>query len=449
MANVSLLTALTSKALQPIPVRGGGGWSNIIREPFTGAWQRNMEQTQETVLSQATVFACVTLIAGDIAKLPWGLRERRDRVWVDSFNPAYDPVLRRPNTYQNSQQFRESWMLSKLTRGNTYVLKGRDARGVVNRMWVLNPACVQPLVTDGGEVYYRINKDPLSDQYQDEAIVPASEIIHDRFNTLFHPLVGLSPLYAAASVAGHSLEIQSSTTKFFGNGARPSGILVAPGAISPENASELKEYWNTNFGGENSGRVAVLGDGLAYTQMQMSSTDAQLIEQLRWDAEEIARSFHVPGYKVGIGAAPTYGNYQALNLDYYTTCLQPHMEAMELCLHYGLNMSESIEVHIDTGELLRMDSKTQMELVTMGIRGTVYKPNEAREMFNLQPVEGGNVVYAQQQNWSLESLAKRDAAELVPVQATGPVASPAPVEEDPVDQKALIELFAKAIEYRP
>jgi phage portal protein BeeE len=29
-------------------------------------------------------------------------------------------------------------------------------------------------------------------------IVPAREIIHDRFNCLFHPLVGISPLYAAA-----------------------------------------------------------------------------------------------------------------------------------------------------------------------------------------------------------------------------------------------------------
>ena len=405
----TLLSALTTrKFLQPIPTRGGGGWMNLIREPFAGAWQQNKELSNDTILQQTTVFACITLIAGDISKLPWGLRQRDGRIWKDVSNPAYDPVLRLPNTFQNSQQFRESWILSKLIYGNTYALKGRDQRGVVKRMWVLNPRCVQPLVTESGEVYYRLNKDPLTDQFEDEAVVPASEVIHDRFNTMFHPLVGLSPLYAAASVAGHSLEIQNSTTKFFGNGARPSGILVAPGAISDANAKQLKEYWDANYAGANAGKVAVLGDGLTYTQMQMTSTDAQLIEQLRWDSEEIARVFHVPAYKVGVGTAPTYNNYQALNLDYYTTCLQPLMEAMEWCLWHGLNMAEGLEVHIDTGELLRMDSVTQMDLTTKAISGGVMKPNEGRETFNLSPVEGGDAVYMQVQNQSLEAIAKRD-----------------------------------------
>lgn len=128
MANTSLIQALTArKFLQPVPTRGGGGWLNLIREPFTGAWQRNMEQSRETVLTQATVFACITLIAGDVAKLPWGLRERVGRIWRDVGNPAYDPVLRKPNTFQNSQQFRESWLLSKMIYGNSYVLKRADS----------------------------------------------------------------------------------------------------------------------------------------------------------------------------------------------------------------------------------------------------------------------------------------------------------------------------------
>lgn len=441
----SLIAALTTKAIQPVPTRGGGGWLNLIREPFAGAWQRNMEQSNDTILHQTTVFACITLIAGDVSKLSWGLRQRVDRVWRDVSNPAYDPVLRTPNTFQNSQQFRESWTLSKLIWGNTYVLKGRDSRGVVNRMWVLNPNFVQPLVTELGEVYYRINRDVLMEQFEQEVVIPASEIIHDRFNTFFHPLVGLSPLYAAASVAGHSLEIQNSTTRFFANGARPSGILVAPGAISEANAKELKEYWNTNFAGANSGRVAVLGDGLTYQAMQMTSTDAQLIEQLRWDSEEIARVFHVPAYKVGVGNAPTYNNYQALNLDYYTTCLQPLMEAMEWCLWQGLKMAEGLEVHIDTRELLRMDSVTQMDLTTKAITGGVMKPNEGRETFNLPPVEGGDAVYLQQQNYSLEALAQRDATNPLAVQAPILVPAAPAVDPNPAEQKALLDLFRKSV----
>lgn len=430
---MAILDIFRRKALNPVPTQGGGGWMNIVREPFTGAWQRNMELNNDTVLTQSTVFACVSLVAGDISKLPWGLRERVGRVWREVSNPAYSPVLRKPNSYQNNQQFRESWVLSKLIYGNAYILKGRDARGVVNRLWVVNPRCVQPLVTDSGEVYYRLNKDPLTEQYQDEATVPASEVIHDRFNTFFHPLVGLSPLYAASSVAGHSLEIQNSTTKFFGNGARPGGVLVAPGAISEANAKLLKDQWETNYSGANSGRVAVLGDGLTYTPMVMKSTDAQLIEQLKWDAEEIARCFHVPAYKVGVGTAPTYGNYQALNLDYYTTCLQPLMEAMEWCLQDGLSLADGLEVHIDTGELLRMDSKTQMEIATSGVQGRVFTSNEARELFNYGAVDGGGKIYAQMQDVPLDSLGK------IPPPVIEP---PAPAVDD---QKALLEGFRKSL----
>lgn len=420
---------------------------SVIRESFPGAWQQNVEVSRDSVLGQTTVFACITLIAGDVAKLPWGLRQRVGKVWESVTNSAYDPVLRKPNAYQNSQQLRESWLLSKLIHGNAYILKGRDARGVVNRLWVLNPQCVQPLVTELGDVYYRLNKDPLSDQYSDEAVVPASEVIHDRFNCLFHPLVGISPLYAAARIAGHALTVQDSSTKFFGNGARPSGILVAPGSISPENARLLKEQWEQNYSGQNAGKVAVLGDGLQYTQMQMTSVDAQLLEQLKWDAEEIARVFHVPAYKVGVGDAPTYGNYQALNLDYYTTCLQPLMEAIEWCLWEGLNMSDAVEVHIDTSELLRMDSKTQMELVTSGIQGKVYTTNEGRELFNLPPVSGGEKVYAQMQDVPLDALEElQRQPEPEPVPETAPVVEEP--QEDPEETKALLDLFKKSIEYK-
>lgn len=439
----SLFGALTqTKALNPVGPRGGGGWQSVVREPFTGAWQRNMELNRDTILSQATVFACITLIAGDVAKLPWGLRQRKGKIWEPTSNTAYDPVLRKPNAYQNSQQLRESWLLSKLINGNTYVLKGRDNAGRVNRLWVLNPQCVQPLVSELGDVYYRLNKDPLSDQYQDEAVVPASEVIHDRFNCLFHPLIGIAPLYAAARLAGHSLTVQDSSDKFFANGARPSGVLVAPGAISEANAKELKEYWQTNFSGENSGRVAVLGDGLQYTAMTMKSTDAQLIEQLRWDDEQIAKVFHVPGYKVGIGDAPPYGNFQSVNLDYYSTCLQPLMEAIEWCLQDGLSLAEALEVHIDTTELLRMDSAAQMELVTKGIQGRVLTTNEGREEFNRAPVEGGNKVFAQMQDIPLDQIGQQPA----PVAETPPAPEPEPVQEDPDEQKALLDLFRKHIE---
>lgn len=432
------------KALNPVPQRGGGGWLNVVREPFTGAWQRNMELTRETVLAQATVFACITLIAGDIAKQPWRLRQNAGDIWKVVSNPAYDPVLRTPNHYQNDQQFRESWMLSKLMNGNTLALKIRDSRNVVKSLRVLNWRLVEPLVTEAGEVYYRVNKDALADQFQDEVIIPASEVIHDRFNTFFHPLIGLSPLYAAAATAGHSLHIQKNTTSFFGNGARPSGILTAPGALTQEKAAKLKETWDSAFSGENAGKVAVLADGLTFSAMQMTSTDAQLIEQLRWDAEEICRVFHVPGYMVGVGAEPSYNNAQSTTLRYYTTALQPLMEALERCMGDGLGLANGLEINLGTEALLRMDSVTQTEMLVKSVGGKLMTPNEGRANLNLPPVKGGDAIYAQQQDHSLAALAERDAQQPL-VEAPAITPAPAAPAADPANQKALLDLFRKSV----
>src|SRR5262245_27083681 len=110
-----------AKALNSVPV-GSGGWYPIIREPFSGAWQRNMEINTDTASSFHCDFACKTLIARDIAKLRVKLAEKdKNDIWSEVTNPAFSPVLRRPNDYQTRNQFRDSCDLSNLSCGNNYV----------------------------------------------------------------------------------------------------------------------------------------------------------------------------------------------------------------------------------------------------------------------------------------------------------------------------------------
>lgn len=390
---------------------GRGGWWPLVREPYAGAWQNNDEERIESLLGYAPAFSCITLIASDVAKL--GLRLVADignDIWKPAESPAYSPVLRKPNHFQNRIQFIESWLLSKLSRGNTYVLKARDGRGVVTSLYVLNPDLVQPLVAPDGGVFYRLTRDELSRQDQDDIIVPAREIIHDRFNCLYHPLVGLSPIYASAVAAGQGLKIQRTSTNFFANGARPSGILMAADEISQTTADELKAYWQTNYGGNNEAKIAVLGDGLKYQQLTMTSVDAQLIEQLKWTGQTVCSTFHMPAYKIGIGEMPKYDNIQALTVEYYTGCLQIHIESIELCLDEGLELVKPYGTEFDLDSLMRMDQLTLMKSLVEGLKG-VLTPDEARRRLNLEPTEGGGHVYLQQQNYSLAALAKRDAKE--------------------------------------
>ena len=65
-----------TKARPPEAVRAvdtrstlGGFWGRVS-EPFSGAWQRNIEaECAENVLKFSAVYACVGLISDDISKL--------------------------------------------------------------------------------------------------------------------------------------------------------------------------------------------------------------------------------------------------------------------------------------------------------------------------------------------------------------------------------------------
>jgi len=426
---VSLFKSLITKLMSLTGIYSSVNWWGPVREPYSGAWQKGeTSERKETLLSNSAVFACVTGIASDIAKLRIKLDENEKGIWIEvtdgSKNP-WLPVLRKPNDYQTRINFIEQWIISKLLYGNAYILKRRDNRGIVNGLYPLAPLLVTPLVSEDGSVYYQLNQDRLS-QIEGAVVAPASEIIHDRMNCLWHPLIGVPPLYACAIAANMGNKIQNSSTYFFDNRALPGGVLSAPGTISDITATRLREEWQKNFGGANSGRVAVLGDGLKFEIMQMTAQQSQLEEQLKWTVEDVARAFHYPLFKLGGPVPALAGNIGALITTYYTDCLQSLIESLELCLDEGLDLPPGKGTELDLDNLLRMDTAALFESNDKAVGGGWMKPNEARFKANFEPVPGGDSPYLQQQNYSLEALAKRDA--------DNPFPKPAPVSpaEPPV-----------------
>lgn len=429
--------AKRDKALPALsPVSPRSLWT-VVYESFSGAWQQNVKVNRDEVLTYFAVFACITLIAGDIGKLRLRLVEKRNGIWdeVDAQSPFW-PVLKKPNRYQTRQKFIEQWLTSKLIHGNAYILKERDRRGVVRALYVLDPTRVTALVAPDGAVYYQLQDDDLAQVPTGLPAVPASEIIHDTMVCLHHPLIGVSPLYACGIAATHGLNIQSNSTKFFASGSRPGGVITAPARIEDDVAKRIKEHWDSNYSGENVGKVAVLGDGLKYEQMSVNAVDAQLIEQLKLSAEFVCSAFHVPPWKIGIGTMPTYQSVEILNQIYYSDCLQALIESIEAHLDEGLGLANAegklLGTEFDLDDLMRMDTKSKVEAVEKAIGSGGMAPNEARRRWlDLPPVKGGETPYLQQQNFSLGALADRDSTN--PLSTPQPAAAP-PASSDEDDE---------------
>ncbi len=418
------LVSTIKKALSPV-TQGRRGWFSIM-ESFPGAWQHNVEVKFDSVLSHHADFTCRTLIASDIAKLRIKLMEQdADGIWTETKRKRFSSVLNKPNHYQNRIQFMEHWVLSKLQTGNTYVLKKRNGRQEVEALYVLDPKLVTPLVSTGGEVFYQISTDELTG-IERSIVVPAREIIHDRWNCFYHPLVGISPIFAGGLAAMQGLAIQNDSTSFFQNGAQPGGLLTTTNEIDDDTAKRLKEHWESEYSGKNSGKVAVLGDGLQYMPLKEKAVDTQLIEQLKWTATVVCSVYHVPPYKAGIGDMPANTNIESLNLEYYSQCLQILIESIELCLDEGLGMGEGLGTELDVDNLLRMDTATQMEVLDKA--KSVLTLNERRQRLEMPKLKkGGDTVFLQQQDHSVEAIAARDA-QLINAPVNAPIEPTQPLE---------------------
>jgi len=393
---------------------GGGGWFNVVRETAAGAWQSMLAPAHNPreVLSFSAVFACITAIASDIAKLRVMLVEETDEDVCIEIDVDDYPVLQKPNRYQNWIQFISCWIVSKLVYGNAYTFKEREkAGGRVVAVYVLDPRRVQVIVPDSDNIYYELSPDKLSGILE-KIYVPASEIIHDVMTQVFgHPLCGVSPLFAAGCSALQGKYIQSGSTKFFENMSRPSGVLTYEGKLDSEDAAKIKDEWNANYSGQNIGRVALINAKLKYEPIaSVPPQEAQMLQQLEWTIADVARCYHVPLFKIG-GPIPSGSTLEQLNQTYYNDCLQILIESFEATLGEGIGLKKGQYIQLDLNGLVRMDGVAQATFLKTMVSGTIMAPNEARKTMNLPKKPGGDSLFIQQQNYSTEAIAKRDGKE--------------------------------------
>src|SRR4029077_12503480 len=153
-------------------------------------------------------------------------------------------------------------------------------------------------------------------------------------------------------------------------------------------AQSIKVKWEANFSKINLGRVAILDNGMKYEKIAMTNVEGQMVESLKWSAEVVCSVYHVPPYKIGVGALPSYNNVQALNTEYYSQALQAHIEEFEELLDHDLGLGgwgTGLGTEFDIDNLLRMDSVTQITAIRDAVGAGVMAPNEGRAKIDLKP----------------------------------------------------------------
>ena len=165
----------------------------------------------------------------------------------------------------------------------------------------------------------------------------------------------------------------------------PPAVLTHPMRLNKEQAESLQDQWITSVGRSRS-IPAVLSGGITFAPLQLSARDAQLIEQRRWNATEIATMFGLPPYLVGgsTGDSLTYSTVEGEMIRLWTTALMPMATRLERAFSAWLPRGHRLRFVPDA--LLRSQTKDRYEAHKIGTEAGFLTVDEVRDLENRPPL---------------------------------------------------------------
>lgn len=356
--------------------------------------------TERSAMQMTAVYACVRILSEAIAGLPLHMYRYKDDGGKEKAlnHPLYLLLHDEPNPEMSSFVFRETLMTHLLLWGNAYAQIIRNGKGEVVALYPLMPNKMTVSRDETGQLYYTYQKSqeelPKDNTYT--VTLHPSDVLHIP-GLGFDGLVGYSPIAMAKNAIGLAIATEEYGSKFFANGAAPSGVLEHPGTI--KDPQRVRESWMSQFGGSaNSNKIAVLEEGLKYTPISISPEQAQFLETRKFQINEIARIFRVPPHMVGDLEKSSFSNIEQQSLEFVKYTLDPWVVRWEQSIQRTLLTPEEKKtyfVKFNVEGLLRGDYQSRMSGYATARQNGWMSANDIRELENLDriPAEDGGDLY--------------------------------------------------------
>ena len=366
---------------------------------FMGGTTAGKLVTERSAMQMTAVYSCVRILAEAIAGLPVHLYRYTDDGGKEKAldHPLYLLLHDEPNPEMSSFVFRETLMTHLLLWGNAYAQVIRNGCGEVVALYPLMPNKMTVDRDDKGQLYYQYLRSTDEAGGKNETVVlKPSDVLHIP-GLGFDGLVGYSPIAMAKNAIGLAIATEEYGAKFFANGAAPSGVLEHPGTI--KDPQRVREAWQSQFGGsQNSGKIAVLEEGMKYTPISISPEQAQFLETRKFQINEIARIFRVPPHMVGDLEKSSFSNIEQQSLEFVKYTLDPWVIRWEQSIQRTLlTPTEKKEyfVKFNVEGLLRGDYQSRMNGYATARQNGWMSANDIRELENLDriPAEQGGDLY--------------------------------------------------------
>ena len=367
---------------------------------FFGGSAAGKRVNERSAMQMTAVYSCVRILAEAAAGLPLHLYRYKEDGGKEKAldHPLYLLLHDEPNPEMSSFVFRETLMTHLLLWGNAYAQIIRNGRGEVMALYPLMPDRMAVDRDDKGQLYYEYTTSA------DDAPISKGSIVRLKPSDVLHipglgfdGLVGYSPIAMAKNAIGLAIATEEYGSKFFANGAQPSGVLEHPGTI--KDPQRVRDSWMSQFGGSaNSNKIAVLEEGLKYTPISISPEQAQFLETRKFQINEIARIFRVPPHMVGDLEKSSFSNIEQQSLEFVKYTLEPWLVRWEQSIQRTLFSADEKKryfVRFNVEGLLRGDYASRMNGYAVGRQNGWMSANDIRELENLDriPAEEGGDLY--------------------------------------------------------
>jgi len=399
--------------------------------------------SERDALKYLTVYGCVALIAGDIARLPLHVYKKRKSGGKDVAYDhwLYDFIHTKPNPHTTSFAWRESALLHLLLWGDHYTYIERNLAGGVKALWQKpDPNTILPKRV-GNQIKYEFLDVP-------GRILDSEEVFHIP-GLGFNGLKGLSVLATVQEALKLGMSAERFGANFFEQGTHPSAVLEMDGYVG-QNRKEYLAALKAGYQGlGKTHEVLLLEYGMKWKPLTMPLNDSQFLETRQFQKTEICGFYAVPPHKVAIhGENSNYSNLEQENASYVDSCLMRWITRFEANINTQLLTEKDRRVgyfaEFLVQGLLRGDSAARSEYYNKMFKIGAITPNEIREKENMNPIAGGDQAFV------MLNLVPLDKAEEMAESQIAPEPEPEQEPEPPVTEEEAERLidWAKNTKHR-
>lgn len=361
----------------------------------------------KNALKEATVFACIRVLADAVGKLPVKIYQDKDGKQAAAGH-YLTPLLKiRPNPWMSSRDFFKALEVQRLIYGNAYAWldiakRGRNA-GKVQGIYPLDSTRVKIWVDDKGLLVDKhINMIPgrgslwyvYTDSNGTEYKINPDEMLHMKGLT-FDGIVGMTPLEQLKNTVENAGAASQFLNNSFKTGMQTKGIIHYVGDLDSKAEKTFREKFEQMSSGlKNANRVSLLPIGYQYQPLSLKLTDAQFLENTELTIRKIAAAFGVKMHQLNELTRATHTNVEHQQREFYVDTLMDILTGYEQELTYKAFTQKELDggyyIKFNVNAILRADPKTRYEGYRIAIQSGFLMPNEVRALEEMEAKDGGD-----------------------------------------------------------